>query len=175
MARLGLCPDAPAPTVVGYEVAGVVDAVGSGSLPFRIGDRVFAFTRFGGYAPSVVVPGASVFCTPSTLSDVEAAAVPVNYLTALIALYRLANVGAGETVLIHGAGGGVGIAATQLAKLRGATVIGTASAMKLAALQALGVDHQIPFGDRHGDQPAFGVAFVPIGTAHHPRRSTAEA
>jgi NADPH:quinone reductase-like Zn-dependent oxidoreductase len=84
-----------------------------------------------------------VFRTPSTLSDVEAAAVPVNYLTALIALYRLANVSAGETVLIHGAGGGVGIAATQLAKLRGATVIGTASAMKLTALRALGVDHPL--------------------------------
>jgi NADPH:quinone reductase-like Zn-dependent oxidoreductase len=144
MARLGLYPDAPAPpTVIGYEVAGVVDAIGSENLPFRIGDRVFAFTRFGGYANSVVVPTTSVFRTPSTLSDVEAAAVPVNYVTALIALYRLANVGAGETVLIHGAGGGVGIAATQLAKLRGATVIGTASAIKLAAIHSIGVDHPI--------------------------------
>lgn len=152
MARLGLYPDAPAPpTVVGYEVAGVVDAVGPESLPFRIGDRVFAITRFGGYATSVVVPGTSVFHTPSMLSDVEAAAVPVNYLTALLALYRLANVGAGETVLIHGAGGGVGIAATQLAKLRGATVIGTASAIKLAAIHSFGVDH--PLDHQHDDVP----------------------
>jgi len=144
MARLGLYPDAPPPpVVVGYEVAGTVDAVGSDGLPFRIGDRVFALTRFGGYASSVAVPATFVFPTPSTLSDVEAAAIPVNYLTALIALYQLANLGAGETVLVHGAGGGVGLAATQLAKRRGATVIGTASAAKLAAIRTLGVDHAL--------------------------------
>src|ERR1700736_1316042 len=121
LTRLGLYPDAPRPpVVVGYEVAGVIDAVGPGVTPFRAGDHVLALTRFGGYASSVVVPEAFVFPTPSGLSDVDAAAVPVNYLTAFLALYRLANVGAGETVLIHGAGGGVGIAATQLARLRGA-------------------------------------------------------
>src|SRR5215813_12397688 len=65
MARLGLYPDAPPlPTVVGYEVAGVVDAVGSSNVPFRPGDRVFAFTRFGGYATSVVAPATFVFPTP---------------------------------------------------------------------------------------------------------------
>ena len=144
MARLGVYPDSPPPpVVVGYEVAGVVDAVGSESLPFRIGDRVFAFTHFGGYASSVVVPVASVFRTPATLTDIEAAAVPVNYLTAFMALYRLANVQAGETVLVHGAGGGVGVAVTQLSKRRGAIVIGTASAMKLATIKTLGVDHPI--------------------------------
>jgi synaptic vesicle membrane protein VAT-1 len=144
MARLGLYPDAPRPpTVVGYEVAGVVDAVGPGDAPFRIGDRVLAFTRFGGYATSVAVPIGSVFRTPAGLSDVEAAAVPVNYLTAFVALYRFANVHAGETVLIHGAGGGVGVAATQLSKRRGATVIGTASAGKLTAIAGLGVDHPL--------------------------------
>jgi NADPH:quinone reductase-like Zn-dependent oxidoreductase len=144
MARLGLYPDAPPPpVVVGYEVAGAIDALGSADVPFHIGDRVFAFTRFGGYASSVVVPAASVFRTPATLTDVEAAAVPVNYLTAFIALYKCANVEAGETVLIHGAGGGVGVAATQLAKRRGAIVIGTASAMKLTAIRGLGVDHAL--------------------------------
>jgi NADPH:quinone reductase-like Zn-dependent oxidoreductase len=144
MARLGLYPDAPRPpVVVGYEVAGVIDAVGPGVAPFRAGDHVLALTRFGGYASSVVVPEAFVFPRPSGLSDVDAAAVPVNYLTAFLALYRLANVGAGETVLIYGAGGGVGIAATQLARLRGAVVIGTASAAKLAAIRSLGVDHPI--------------------------------
>src|SRR5262249_40312194 len=129
MARLGLYPDSPPPpVVVGYEVAGTIDAVGSADVPFQVGDRVFGFTKFGGYATSVAVPAASVFRTPAALTDIEAAAVPVNYLTALIALDRCANLAAGETVLIHGAGGGVGIAATQLAKRRGATVIGTASA-----------------------------------------------
>ena len=65
----------------------------------------------------------------------------MNYLTALLALYRLANIRAGETVLIHGAGGGVGIAATQLARLRGAAIIGTASATKHAAIRLQGVGH----------------------------------
>src|SRR5262245_53503577 len=144
MARLGLYPDAPPlPAVVGYEVAGVVDAVGSSDVPFKTGDRVFAFTRFRGYSTSVVVPALFVYPTPAGMSDVDAAAIPVNYLTAYVALETLAHVGAGETVLVHGAGGGVGIAATQLAKQRGATVIGTASAAKLDAIRSLGVDHPI--------------------------------
>jgi NADPH:quinone reductase-like Zn-dependent oxidoreductase len=144
MARLGLYPDAPPlPAVVGYEVAGIVDAVGAGVTGFRVGDRVLALTHFGGYATSVVAPAAQTFATPPQLTDVEAAAVPVNYLTASIALYRLANLGAGETVLVYGAGGGVGIAATQLAKLRKANVIGTASTSKIETIRTLGVDHAI--------------------------------
>jgi NADPH:quinone reductase-like Zn-dependent oxidoreductase len=147
LARLGLYPDAPAPPiVVGYEVAGMVDAVGSSVTSFRPGDRVVALTRFGGYATAAVVPERFVFPIPSGLSDVEAAGVPVNYLTAIVALYRLANLDSGETVLISGAGGGVGVAATQLAKARGAVVVGTASPSKLEAIRALGVDYAI---DRH--------------------------
>jgi NADPH:quinone reductase-like Zn-dependent oxidoreductase len=146
LARLGLYPDAPKPpVVVGYEVAGVIDALGPGVLRAHEGERVIALTRFGGYATHVVVPVESVFAAPPTLSDAEAAAVPVNYLTALLALYKLANVAAGETVLVHGAGGGVGIAATQLARLRRATIIGTASASKHDALRAFGVDHAIDY------------------------------
>jgi NADPH:quinone reductase-like Zn-dependent oxidoreductase len=107
------------------------------------GDPVVALTRFGGYASEIVVPDAYVFGTPGRLSHIEAAAVPVNYLTALMALYKLANVSAGETLLIHGAGGGVGIAAIQLARLRRAVIIGVASAAKHAALRDFGVDHAI--------------------------------
>jgi synaptic vesicle membrane protein VAT-1 len=144
MARLGLYPDAPPlPAVVGYEVAGVLDAVGASVTGFRAGDRVLALTRFGGYATAVVVPATRTFATPAQLTDIEAAAVPVNYLTASIALNRLANVAAGDTVLVYGAGGGVGIAATQLAKLRQAVVIGTASTSKIDAIRALGVDHAV--------------------------------
>ena len=144
MARLGLYPDAPPlPAVVGYEVAGVVDAVGAAVAGFRAGDRVLALTRFGGYATSIVVPATQVFATPTQLTDIEAAALPVNYLTASIALYRLANVGGGDIVLVYGAGGGVGIAATQLAKVRHAIVIGTASTSKIDAIRGLGVDHAI--------------------------------
>ena len=154
LARLGLYPDAPKPPmVVGYEVSGVVDAVGPNVTTHRAGDRVVALTRFGGYADRVVVPADFAFTVPSQLDHPSAAAIPVNYLTALIALYRMANVSPGETVLVHGAGGGVGIAATQLAKLRGATVLGTASASKHDAIRALGVDHAIDYrrGDVVGD------------------------
>ena len=78
------------------------------------------------------MPAEFAFPIPSGVSTEDAAAIPVNYLTALIALYRMANLESGDTVLIHGAGGGVGIAATQLARLRGATIVGTASASKHA-------------------------------------------
>jgi NADPH:quinone reductase-like Zn-dependent oxidoreductase len=146
LARLGLYPDAPRPpVVVGYEVCGIVDQVGPAVATHRVGDRVLALTRFGGYADRVVVPAAFAFSVPAGVDDAAAAAIPVNYLTAQIALYRMSNLAAGETVLVHGAGGGVGIAATQLAKLRGATVIGTASAAKHDAIRALGVDHAIDY------------------------------
>jgi NADPH:quinone reductase-like Zn-dependent oxidoreductase len=146
LARLGLYPDAPKPpVVVGYEVSGIVDQVGRGVVTHRVGDRVVALTRFGGYADQVVVPAEFAFPVPPAIDAAAAAAIPVNYVTALIALYLMANVATGETVLVHGAGGGVGIAATQLAKLRGAIVVGTASASKHEAIRALGVDHTIDY------------------------------
>lgn len=153
LARIGLYPDAPKPpVVVGYEVAGVVDAVGVGvSMPHE-GDRVVALTRFGGYADCVVVPAANAYRFPDELSDAEAAAVPVTYLTAALALYRMAAVTAGETVLVHNAGGALGIAATQLARLKRATVIGTASAAKHDALRNFGVELAIDY--RHGNVEA---------------------
>lgn len=152
LSRLGLYPDAPKPpVVVGYEVAGRVDAIGRSVTGFTEGDRVIAMTRFGGYADTVVVPARHAFHFPDELSDAEAAAVPVNYLTAAIALYRMAALTSGETVLIHNAGGGVGIAATQLARLRRATVVGTASAFKHAALRTFGVEYPIDY--REGNVP----------------------
>jgi NADPH:quinone reductase-like Zn-dependent oxidoreductase len=153
LARIGLYPDAPKPpVVVGYEVAGFVDAVGSGVTSVHEGDRVVALTRFGGYSDCVVAPAAQVFRFPEQLSDAEAAAVPVAYLTAAVALYRMAAVTAGDVVLVHNAGGALGIAATQLARLRRATIIGTASAAKHDALRRFGVDHLIDY--RHADVEA---------------------
>jgi NADPH:quinone reductase-like Zn-dependent oxidoreductase len=146
LARLGLYPDAPRPPmVVGYEVAGLVDQIGENVTTFVPGDRVTALTRFGGYSDAVIAPVQQVFATPAMLSDAEGAALPVNYLTAVLALYRLANVTAGETVLVQNAGGGVGVAAVQLAALRRARIIGTASAGKHAALHAFGVEHLIDY------------------------------
>ena len=153
LARIGLYPDAPKPPlVVGYEVAGVVAAVGPGVTQPHEGDRVVALTKFGGYADTVVVPASRAFRFPDRLSDAEAAAVPVTYLTAAIALYKMAAVSAGETVLVHNAGGALGIGATQLARLRRATVIGTASVAKHDALRRFGVDLAIDY--RHGNVEA---------------------
>jgi NADPH:quinone reductase-like Zn-dependent oxidoreductase len=150
LARIGLYPDAPKPpVVVGYEVAGIVDAVGTGVTSSQVGDRVVALTRFGGYADRVVVPSTQAFRFPDELSDAEAAAVPVTYLTAALALYRMAAITSGETVLIHNAGGGLGIAATQLARLKRTIVIGTASATKHDALRSFGVEHVIDY--RHAN------------------------
>lgn len=146
LARMGLYPDAPRlPFAPGYEVVGVVDAVGGQVARPHIGERVLALTRFGGYATHVVVDTDYAFTLSPAVSDNEAVALPVNYLTAYLALYRLANVSAGETVLLIGAGGGVGIAAIQLARLRRARVIGAASERKHHALRALGVDQVLDY------------------------------
>jgi NADPH:quinone reductase-like Zn-dependent oxidoreductase len=146
MGRLGLYPDLPRiPVVPGYEVAGRVDAVGGGVDAGWVRRDVFASTRFGGYTDVVCAPQAQVFARPSDMSAEQGAAIPVNYLTAWQLVVAMGGLKAGETVLIHSAGGGVGIAATQIAKHIGAKVIGTASAGKHAELSALGVDHLIDY------------------------------
>src|SRR6202521_4361197 len=146
MGRMGLYPDLPPiPVVPGYEVAGRVDAVGAGADPSWIGGDVFAPTRFGGYSDVVCVPHAQVFTRPPRMSAQESASIPVNYLTAWQLVVVMGGLKPNETVLIHSAGGGVGIAATQIAKHIGAKVIGTASAAKHGELRALGVDHLIDY------------------------------
>ena len=146
MARLGLYPDAPKlPCVVGYEVAGTVERVGSGVAGVKSGDRVVALTRFGGYTEAIAVPEAQVFPMPAAMSFEEAAAVPVNYLTAVLMLRHFGNVRKGDRVLVHAAAGGVGMAAIQLCRIAGAEIIGTASASKHAALRDAGVAHAIDY------------------------------
>jgi NADPH:quinone reductase-like Zn-dependent oxidoreductase len=146
MARMGLYPDAPKPPcVVGYEVAGTVAAVGPGVDSPAVGERVAAPVRFGGYAERAVTKAAGAFPLPDGMSFEEAAAIPVNYATAWEALVRAGNLQAGERVLIHSAGGGVGIAATQLAKRIGAEVWGTASRAKHEAIRSFGVDHPLDY------------------------------
>ncbi len=146
MGRLGLYPDLPPlPVVPGYEVAGRVDAVGEGVETDWVGRDVLAMTRFGGYSDLVCVPERQVFTRPEKLSAEEAAAFPVNYLTAYQLLVVMGGLEPGETVLVHSAGGGVGIAAIQLARGIGARVIGTASASKHAFLESIGVEHCIDY------------------------------
>ncbi|HET6583452.1 MAG TPA: alcohol dehydrogenase catalytic domain-containing protein, partial [Nannocystaceae bacterium] len=138
LARMGLYPDAPPiPVVVGYEIAGVVDAVGAGVERIAIGQHVIGLCRFGGYADVVVLPQAQVFAMPQRLSFEQAAAIPVNYLTAWLMLVELGNLKARHTVLVHSAAGGVGQAALQICRLVGATMLGTASASKHERLRAL--------------------------------------
>ena len=146
LGRMGIYPDLPAlPVVVGYEVGGRVDAVGDGVDAAWLGRDVFAMTRFGGYADVVCVPENQVFARPPGMSAEQGAAIPVNYFTAWQLVVVMGALRAGETMLVHSAGGGVGIAATQIAKHIGAQVIGTASTAKHEQLRSLGVDHLIDY------------------------------
>jgi len=142
MARRGLYPDAPKlPFVPGYEVAGEIDA----GPQERIGQRVLAFTRFGGYSDVVVVPANRAIEIPPRVSLAEAAAIPVNWLTAWHMLVELCNVKRGQRVLVHAAAGGVGTAALQICRRVGAEVIGTASSSKHARLREMGLAHAIDY------------------------------
>src|SRR5215212_497126 len=146
MARMGLYPDAPKPPcVVGYEVAGTVAAVGPGVDDVSPGDRVMAGVQFGGHAEQVVAKAADVVPLADELSFEEGAAIPVNYSTAWAGLIRYGSLQPGERVLLHAAAGGVGIAATQIAKRHGAEVYGTASAAKHDAIRAQGVDVAVDY------------------------------
>jgi len=146
MARLGLYPDAPkTPCVMGYEVAGTVESVGDGVSDFAVGDRVMAGTRFGGQAELVSVPEVQVLPLSERLSFEQGAAFPVNYGTAYAALIVMGSLREGNRLLIHAAAGGVGIAATQIAKNVGAEIFGTASPSKHDAIRVQGVKHAIDY------------------------------
>src|SRR5690348_8596514 len=104
LARVGLYPDAPKlPAVVGYEVAGTVEAVGAGVDQSRVGQRVLAGTRFGGYSEIVNVAASDSVALPDGVSFEQGAAVPVNYATAWAGLHGYGSLRAGERVLIHAA------------------------------------------------------------------------
>ena len=143
--RIGLYPDAPRlPAVIGYEVAGVVDDVGDDVEDIGEGVRVLALLpSFGGYSDTVIIPANEAVPIPDELTFDKAAAIPVNYLTAWLLLIKLANVEPGEDVLVHSAAGGVGQAAVQLCRWKGARVVGTASPAKHSRLLKLGVEHCI--------------------------------
>lgn len=146
MARQGLYQDAPPiPCVVGYEVSGIVQEVGSELSPSWAGREVICITRFGGYADTVYVNPMQVFEKPAGLSFSQAAAIPVNYLTSYGLMIVMGSLKKGETVLIQNAGGGVGLAAIQIAKHLGAKTIGTASPSKHERLKKMGLDHVVDY------------------------------
>lgn len=146
LARQGLYLDAPkTPCVLGYEVAGIVESVGQGVDSTLLNSPVLALTRFGGQAEKVKVPVNQVFRKPEPLSFEQAAAIPVTYLTAYGLLIAMGSLQAGESVLIHNAGGGVGLAAIDIAKKYGAITYGTASATKHSFLKERGLDYPIDY------------------------------
>ncbi|MEM1116839.1 MAG: zinc-binding dehydrogenase [Bacteroidota bacterium] len=182
LARKGLYPDAPdLPAVVGYEVGGMVEAVGDGVEGLAVGDPVLSLTRFGGYSSKVVVPEAAVSKRPAGMSAETGAAIPVTYLTAFQMMVVMGSVrharelgGRRMRVLVHGASGGVGTAAGDLGQAYGAELIGAASPGKHAYVRERGYDHAVDY--RQDDWPDVvleltggeGVDLVldPIGGKH---------
>ena len=152
MARMGLYPDAPKlPFVVGYEVAGTIDALGEGVTGFTVGQRVIGMPKFGGYTDTLVVAADQTAPMPDAMSFEEGASLPVVYVTAHHAMLFTGTLREGSTVLIHSAAGGVGMAAIQLARAKKCRILGTASAAKHDFLRAEGVQHPL---DSRGDVPA---------------------
>lgn len=166
MARMGLYPDAPkTPCVVGYEVAGTILELGEGVADLTVGQRVLAGTQFGGYASQAVVPASDVVPLGDALTFEQGAAVPVNYATAWAGLIGYGSLQPGERVLVHSAGGGVGIAATQIAKRVGVEVYGTASPGKHARITELGVDYALDYTKPGWERglPKFDVILDAVG------------
>lgn len=175
LARQGIYPDAPKfPCVVGYEVSGSVIAVGAKVDARWVGKEVLALTDFGGYAEQVVVGVDYVWEKPAALSFEHAAALPLNYITAWGLLVAQGGLSSHDTVLIHNAGGGVGLAAIDIARHIGATIIGTASPRKHEFLKQRGVAHAVDYTRedwpaeilRLTDQRGVEVAIDPIGGAN---------
>jgi NADPH:quinone reductase len=132
------------PFVPGIDVAGVVIGLGEGVTNFALGDKVVGGARLGGFAEYAVLAASGLRLKPANLIWAQAAAYPAAYLTAYVALVCRANLQAGETLLVHGAAGGVGLAACDLGLHLGANIIATsASDDKLKTLNQLGFEHTI--------------------------------
>jgi len=147
MAAQGLYPGAPKfPAVLGYEAAGVIDKVGDGADERKAGSHVVALARYGAHSDVICVPESQALAVPSGKEFTEAAAIPVNYLTAYHILFRTAAIRPGERVLVHMAAGGLGTAALQLCRtVDGVETFGTASAAKHAVLREEGCTHPIDY------------------------------
>ncbi len=136
----------PLPFTPGFEAAGVVRQIGDGVTAVKPGDRVMATLPWGGYAEVVVAPAGAVFATPPTMDFVTAAGFPIAYGTAYGAFAWRAKLQAGETVLVLGAAGGVGLAAVEVAAAMGATVIAAAGGdAKCALARAHGAAHTVDY------------------------------
>ncbi|MGD0964037.1 MAG: zinc-binding dehydrogenase [Candidatus Acidiferrales bacterium] len=147
--RMGVYPGVPKPPFVpGTEIAGVVEKTAEGGRatetpPLRIGEAVAAITGLNAYAEWVAIPAQQAYRLPPGMPFEDAAAMPVNYLTAYHSIVTMGNLQPGDRILIHGAGGGVGMAAVQIARARGLVIFGTAGPAKQDSLRKMGVDHAI--------------------------------
>lgn len=153
----------PFPLILGYDLAGVVEAVGTQVAEWEPGNEVFAMlplNQLGAYAEYVTVPAALLASKPLSLDFAIAAGIPSIALTAWQALFYLAHLEAEQTVLIHGAAGGVGRFAIQFAKWKGASTIGTASSANLQALQDLGLDQAIDYQNERFEEQVSQVDVV---------------
>jgi NADPH:quinone reductase-like Zn-dependent oxidoreductase len=165
------------PFILGWDVAGVIEETADRETRFAIGDRVFGMPWLprlaGAYAEYVTSPARQLARTPDALTDEQAAGLPLAGLTAWQALVDFAGVGEGDRVLIHAAAGGVGHLAVQIAKARGARVIGTARAAKHDFLRELGVDEPIEYTTTPWEQILSDLDLVldPIGTEDYGLRS----
>lgn len=136
------------PFTPGMDIAGIIDALGDGVDQFNLGDEVCGGARFGGFADYAIVNAEGLQPKPDSMSFDQAASYSAAYLTAYVSLVRRGRLQAGETLLVHGASGGVGMAAVDVGKLLGATVIATGgSDEKLAKVKAYGADHVINTAD----------------------------
>jgi NADPH:quinone reductase-like Zn-dependent oxidoreductase len=150
------------PFVPGYDVAGTVAVVGPGVQDVAVGQRVAALTHTGGWADQIVLPAKKLAPVPDRVDLADAVAVVTNGVTAWQMVHRVARVRPGQTVLVHGASGGVGTLLVQLARLAGARAIGTASAAQQDAVRALGA---VPLDYRSDDVPARVRELAPDGVA----------
>ena len=148
------------PFVPGYEVAGVVEAIGPGVTGFKVGERVAALTVYGGFGELLVREAEHFLPIPDDVSDVDAAAVILNYVTAWQMIHRVAKVRRGTTALVTGAAGGVGTAALQLLRLKGVKTYAAASAAKHELVRSLGA---IPIDYRRGSIDRLTRALEPQG------------
>jgi NADPH:quinone reductase-like Zn-dependent oxidoreductase len=147
--------------VPGADVAGTIDSVGEGVTKWKAGDQVLGVAReSGGYAEYAVIPVTTIARRPKSLSWEQAAGLPIAAETAYRALHEVGGIKKGQTVLIHGAAGGVGSAAVQIAKAAGARVIGTASAVNHEFLKSLGADEVIDYRAQRFEDVAKNVDLV---------------
>ncbi|XP_012710482.2 synaptic vesicle membrane protein VAT-1 homolog [Fundulus heteroclitus] len=147
LGKQGLYELLPSPPVtLGMEGSGVIEAVAEDVTDRKVGDRVIAMNRHGMWQELAAVPANRTFPIPDGMSFEEAAALPINYMTAYMMLFEMANLRPGKSVLIHMAAGGVGIAATQLCQtVQDVTIFGTASASKHETISQGGVTHPIDY------------------------------